>query len=204
MKQETRVFIVDDDAGVREGLQMLLESAGHTVVALAEAESFLEHYEPDKPSCLILDLRLPKINGLQLQQKLAQRGTPPPIIFLTGHASVPTAVKALKDGAIDYFQKPVTNEQQLLERVAEAIDEDCKTRARATEHEKTRQLFERLTPREAEVMEQLCEGKANKVVAVDLGISERTVELHRAHLMKKLGIRSVAELIHIRDILRKA
>lgn len=202
MNQETRVFIVDDDDGVREGLQMLLESAGHTVAAFAEAESFLEHYEPDIPSCLILDLRMPKIGGLELQQKLSQTSTPPPIIFLTGHGSVPSAVKAIKSGAVDFFQKPITDEQPLLDRVAEAIQQDCETRAEAAIHNEARQLFERLTPREAEVMEQLSEGKANKVVGIDLGISERTVELHRARMMKKLGIRSVAELIHFRDTLR--
>lgn len=203
MKHNARVFIVDDDAGVREGLQMLLESAGHAVTAFAEAESFLRHYKPENPCCLILDLRMPIIGGLELQQKLAQSGTPPPIIFLTGHGSVPAAVKALKGGAIDFFQKPITDEQQLLDRVTEAIQQDCENRVEAAKLKEARQHYDRLTPREAEVLERLCEGKANKVVAIELGISERTVELHRSRIMKKLAIRSAAELINFRGNLQK-
>ncbi|HKK15105.1 MAG TPA: response regulator [Gammaproteobacteria bacterium] len=202
MKQQARVYIVDDDSGVRDGLQMLFESAGHTVSAFSTAEKFLQCYEPGAPCCLVLDLRMPGFSGLQLQELLARQELPPPIIFLTGHGNVPAAVKALKAGAMDFFQKPVINEQQLLDRVNEAIRQDCEARAEAIKREDFKQLLEQLTPREMEVMERVCEGEANKVIGIELGISERTVELHRAHMMKKLGVHSVAELIHFRDSFR--
>ncbi|MEJ2761271.1 MAG: response regulator [Gammaproteobacteria bacterium] len=203
MAGEATVFIVDDDAAVREGLQMLFESAGYTVAAFADAEAFLRAYDPQTPCCLILDLRMPATSGLELQELLGREDAPPPIIFLTGHGSVPTAVKALKGGAVDFFQKPIADEQQLLDRVAEALRRDLDTRAAAARRAGARRLFEQLTPREVEVMEQICDGKANKVVAIELGISERTVELHRSHVMQKLGLRSVAELIRFRDDLGK-
>lgn len=202
MKQEPVVFIVDDDSAVRDGLQMLFESAGHVVSAFADAEAFLEHYNPEQPGCLILDIRMPNISGLQLQEKLVRQGIPPAIIFLTGHGNVPTAVKALKGGAIDFFQKPIADEQQLLDRVAEALRRDCDIRAEAIKRARAKESVVRLTPRELDVMEHICAGKANKVIAIDLGISERTVELHRAHVMQKLGVRSVAELIRFRDSLQ--
>lgn len=203
MKQEPTVFIVDDDSSVREGLQMLLESAGHRVSVFVDAKSFLKYYEPGIPGCLVLDLQMPSVNGLELQELLSEKGMPPPIIFLTGHGNVPTAVRALKKGAIDFFQKPIADEQQLLDRVAEAIRQDCEVRDEAAKCTEAKKRFECLTPRETEVMEHICMGKANKVIGIDLGISERTVELHRSHVMQKLGIRTVAELIRFRDRLRE-
>lgn len=195
------VYIVDDDEAVREGLQLLFESGGYAVSACADAETFLQEYDAGRPGCLILDLRMPAVSGLELQERLARLDPPPPIIFLTGHGSVPTAVKALQGGAVDFFQKPIADEQQLLDRVAEALRRDTDARAAAGRRAEARRLLEQLTPREAEVMEQICDGKANKVVAIDLGISERTVELHRSRVMQKLGMRSVAELIRFRDSL---
>jgi len=195
------VYIVDDDEAVREGLQLLFESGGYAVIACADAGAFLQQYDPQRSCCLILDLRMPAVSGLELQEQLARQDPPPPIIFLTGHGSVPTAVKALQSGAVDFFQKPIADEQQLLDRVAEAVRRDADARAAAGRRAEARRLLEQLTPRETEVMEQICDGKANKVIAINLGISERTVELHRSRVMQKLGMRSVAELIRLRNSL---
>lgn len=192
---DATVCIVDDDADARFGLRMLLESAGHQVAEYASAEEFLDTFNPTTPSCLILDLQMPTIGGLELQQRLIERDMDPPIIFLTGHANVPSAVKALKGGAVDFLQKPVTDDRELLDRVAEAIRRDAAAMASKQKRETARSLFSTLTPREREVMALICEGKPNKVIAFDLGISERTVELHRSRLMRKLHVRSVAELI---------
>ena len=201
MNADAMVYVVDDDDAVREGLQLLFESGGYAVTACADAETFLQHYDAGRPGCLILDLRMPAVSGLELQEQLSRQDPPPPIIFLTGHGSVPTAVKALQGGAVDFFQKPIADEQQLLDRVAEALRRDQAARAAAGRRAEARELLGQLTPRETEVMEQICDGKANKVIAIDLGISERTVELHRSRVMQKLGMRSVAELIRFRDSL---
>lgn len=195
---ESVVYIVDDDEAVRYGLKLLLESVDYHVLDFGTAEEFLENYRPDKPACLVLDIRMPSVSGLELQEILAQRELHPPIIFLTGHGNVPTAVKALKRGAIDFFQKPINDEQQLLDRVYEAVRADAASHEAASERAEAEELLARLTPRETEVMEMMCQGKANKVIAIELDISERTVELHRAHVMKKLGIRSIPELISLK------
>lgn len=202
MKNESRVYIVDDDMAVREGLQMLFESAGHNVSTFANANSFLENYDSKIPCCLILDIHMPNINGLELQKMLAQQDAPPPIIFLTGHGSVSRAVRALKNGAVEFFQKPVIDENQLLTRVAEIIQQDINTRAEAARRSEIRKRIEKLTPRETEIMELIYKGKSNKIIAIDLGISKRTVELHRTHVMKKIDVRSVTELIRLLDNLK--
>lgn len=193
------VYLVDDDEAVRHGLGMLLESVGHDVRAFAAADEFLANFEAEGPACLILDLRMPAIGGLELQELLAERGLHPPIIFLTGYGNVSAAVKALKGGAIDFFQKPVDDEQLLLDRVQEALRLDAASRSEASQRAEARALLDQLTPRETQVMELMCQGKANKVIAIELDISERTVELHRAHLMKKLGIRSIPDLIRLKE-----
>lgn len=195
---ESVVYIVDDDEAVRYGLKLLLESVGHQVLDFGTAEEFLNNYQADKPACLILDIRMPSVSGLELQEILAERQLNPPIIFLTGHGNVPTAVKALKRGAIDFFQKPINDEQQLLDRVYEALRSDAAAQEAASQRAEAEELLARLTPRETEVMELMCQGKANKVIAIEMDISERTVELHRAHVMKKLGIRSIPELIRLK------
>lgn len=193
------VFIVDDDAGVREGLGMLLESAGYRVIACPSAESFFQHYDHDAPCCLVLDLQMPVTGGLELQEILAARGQHPPIIFLTGHGDVPAAVKALKQGAVDFFQKPLADEQGFLDRVRYSIRLASDARDLAARKSEIQKRLAVLTPRERQVMEQICAGKANKVIAIEFGISERTVELHRSRMMRKLGVRSVAELMRARE-----
>lgn len=197
---DSLVYIVDDDEAVRHGLRLLLESVGHQVQDFGTAEDFLANYHADRPGCLILDIRMPSVSGLELQEILAERDSHPPIIFLTGHGNVPTAVKALKGGAIDFFQKPINDEQQLLDRVYEALRIDAASHDEAGQRAEAEELLARLTPRETEVMALMCQGKANKVIAIDLEISERTVELHRAHVMKKLGIRSIPELIRLKEL----
>lgn len=201
VKTTSKVCIVDDDADARYGLKLLLESAGHTVEEFDNAADFLDHFEPGSPTCLILDLQMPTISGLDLQERLAEQALTPPIIFLTGHGSVPSAVKALKQGAVDFLQKPVTDDQVLLDRVKEAISRDVDAIAALNKRNLALERLSQLTPRETEVMDLICEGKANKVIAIDLGISERTVELHRGHAMRKLGVRSVPELIEIKNAL---
>ncbi|MBD3647938.1 MAG: response regulator transcription factor [Pseudomonadales bacterium] len=201
MPDESLIYLVDDDEAVRYGLRMLLEAAGYRVAEFGSAAEFLEACSDDQPGCLILDIQMPGTTGLELQEMLVERGFGKPVIFLTGHASVPAAVKALKGGAIDFFQKPVTDEQPFLDRVAEAVEKDTANRRDAGRRAEAQALAATLTPREREVMELVSEGSANKVVAIELGISERTVELHRSHLMKKLGVRSIADLITLRNLL---
>lgn len=194
---ESRVCIVDDDDDARFGLKLLLETAGYLVEDFDSAASFLEEYTPGLPTCLILDLHMPSISGLELQEKLAERDMMPPIIFLTGHGSVPSAVQALKSGAVDYLQKPVANDNLLLDRVSEAIRQHKNTLAALRQRNQALARLSELTPRETQVMDLICEGMANKVIAVELGISERTVELHRGRVMHKLEVRSVPELIEL-------
>lgn len=194
---ESRVCIVDDDDDARFGLKLLLETAGYLVEEFDSAASFLEQFSPGLPTCLILDLHMPAINGLELQEKLAERDITPPIIFLTGHASVPSAVHALKGGAVDFLQKPVADDNLLLERISEAIRQDKNSLASLKSRNQALARLSELTPRERQVMDLICEGMANKVVAIELGISERTVELHRGRVMHKLGVRSVPELIEL-------
>ncbi len=197
--ENSRVYIVDDDEAVREAMYMLFESAGYSVSKHPSADDLLAHYDSGVPACVILDLRMPGRNGLELQEKLLEKGVPPPIIFLTGHGDIPTAVQALKHGAVDYIQKPVTDAQALLEKVNEAIGEQSEKLKSVAAHYEIRRRFSRLTPRETQVMEAIAAGKANKVIAIDLEISERTVEHHRGRVMHKLGVRSVAELVRLRE-----
>lgn len=190
------VFVVDDDAAVRESLAMLLQSVGLEVAVYPNARAFLDAFDSDQPGCLIADLRMPGMNGLELQERLAARQAIIPVIVLTGHGDVPAAVRALKGGAVDFVEKPF-DPAALVERVHQALRGDAETRASAAlaavvaGHEAT------LTPREREILGLVVIGKANKVIASDLGISERTVELHRARIMRKMHARSLAELVRL-------
>jgi len=193
------VYVVDDDEAVRDALRMLLESAGYRVRACGGAAEFLEQFDPATPACIVLDLDMPGIGGGDLHELLAARGEYPSIVFLTGHGDVPAAVRALKRGAVDFLQKPIADTTAFLELVGEAVRRSALSMERGLRIGAERARLQRLTPREHEVMEQVCAGKANKVIAADLDISERTVELHRGRVMRKLGVRSVAELVKLRD-----
>src|SRR5437899_3041651 len=199
---EPTVFVVDDDADLRESLGWLFESAGLRVKSYSTAQEFLTDYKPEEPGCLLLDVRMPGLSGLDLQEELRRRGVPPPIIIMTGHARVPMAVRALKGGAIDFIQKPFSD-QELLERIRQAIDLDRGTRQMRTEAAKFAALLTHLTPREREVMGLVIAGKPNKIIAADLGISPKTVEIHRGRVMEKLKVESGAELVRL-DLLHRA
>ena len=202
MEAESTVFVVDDDADLRESVGWLLESAGLRVKSYSTAQEFLTHYKPEEPGCLLLDVRMPGLSGLDLQEELRRRGVPPPIIIMTGHARVPMAVRALKDGAIDFIQKPFSD-QSLLERIRQAIDLDRRTRQMRVECTNFAALLAHLTPREREVMDLVIAGKPNKIIASDLGISSKTVEIHRGRVMEKMQVESVAELVRL-NLLWKA
>jgi two-component system, LuxR family, response regulator FixJ len=202
MEAEATVFVIDDDADLRESLGWLLESAGLRFRGYSTAEEFLAEYKSDEPGCLLLDVRMPGLSGLDLQDELRRRGVPPPIIIMTGHARVPMAVRALKGGAIDFIKKPFSD-QSLLDQVRKAIDLDRRTRQVRMECAKFAKRLTYLTPRELEVMDLVTAGKPNKIIADDLGISPKTVEIHRGRVMEKLQVDSVAELVRL-NLLWKA
>lgn len=193
---EPTVFVVDDDEGVRGGVSFLLRSAGLSVEAFPSADAFLAAYRPERTGCLVLDIHMPGTGGLELQERLLSQNVPLPVIFLTGHGDVPAAVKAMKGGAVDFLQKPFDS-QVLLARVQQALRTDAELRRQAAERSTVAARMAQLTAREREIMQAVTAGKASKVIAIELNISERTVELHRSRIMKKMGARSVAELIHL-------
>ena len=190
------VFVVDDDAAVRDSLALLVQSVGLEVEIYPTAQDFLDAYRPDRPGCLITDIRMPGMSGLELQERLAADGVPIPVIVLTGHGDVPAAVRALKSGAVDFVEKPF-NPQELLDLIHEANSRDVQRREVAVREAELGERLASLTPREREIMELVVAGKANKVIALDLCISERTVELHRGRIMRKMQARSLAELMRM-------
>jgi FixJ family two-component response regulator len=190
------VFVVDDDEGVRRSLALLLGSVGYRVSPSASARQFLNEYDPHRPGCLVLDVRMPEMSGLELQRELNQKGAALPVIFITGHGDVPMAVEAMKHGAFDFIQKPF-RDQDLLDRVNRALQLDASHRAELVHRDELVRRRDSLTPREHEVMDLIVEGKANKVIAQDLSMSERTVEIHRSRVMEKMGARSVAQLVRM-------
>ena len=194
MTDRPTVFIVDDDPAVREGLSRLVRSAGYPVECFETAAEFLETWRDDRPGCLVTDVRMPGMSGLELQERMRAEGSSIPTIVLTGFGDVPGAVRALKGGALDFLQKPFEPDV-LLVRIAEALKEDARVRKASARAAEVRSRLTKLTPREREVMAHVIDGKANKVIALELGISERTVELHRGRVMRKVGARSVAQLI---------
>lgn len=195
------VFIVDDDEGVRSSLTILLESSGLRAEAYASAAEFLAHYQADQPGCLVLDVRMPGMDGMALQRELTARHALIPVIFVTGHGDVPLAVEAMKNGAFDFLQKPFRHED-LLERVRRALTADAEARADAAQRDDIQRRYATLTPREREVMAMIVDGRANKVIAIDLALSERTVEIHRSRVMEKMGTRSVAHLVRLALVLQ--
>lgn len=192
------IYLVDDDDAVRDSLGLLLRSIGLDCELYASALEFLGHYDPKRHSCLVADIRMPGLSGLELQQRLNEQRAEVPIIFITGHGDVPMAVNAMKAGAADFIQKPF-RDQDLIDRIHKALDKDKERRAARAEEDTIRARLALLTPRETEVMQRVVRGQANKVIAMDLGVSQRTVELHRARVMRKLKMRSLAELVHAVD-----
>jgi RNA polymerase sigma factor (sigma-70 family) len=191
-----KVYVVDDDPAMRDSLRWLIESIGVRVETFADASAFLAGFRHDAPTCLVLDVRMPGMSGLDLQATLVERGVAVPTIILTGHAEVPMAVRAVKAGAIDFIEKPFSDEL-LLDRVRQGIETDRQEReGRARRAEVLRRL-ELLTQREREVMELVVAGKPNKEIALRLGLSPKTVEVHRAHVMEKTQATSVAELVRL-------
>lgn len=188
------VFIVDDEEAVRDSIAMLLRSVRLQTRCFVNAAEFLERYRPEEPGCLVLDVRMPRMSGLELQQALNRRGWTLPLIFITGHGDVPMAVEAMRAGALDFLQKPFKDDD-LIRRVQNALEQDARERSELQARDALRQRFQALTPRERDVAQRIAAGEANKVVALELGLSERTVELHRANLMQKLGLRNLAQLV---------
>jgi len=195
-KAEPTVFIVDDDEAVRDSLGILMRSVGLQSECFASAQEFLEAYAPDRPGCLVLDMRMPGMSGMELQERLAAVHSILPVIFLTGHGDVPMAVHAMQAGAIDFMQKPF-NEQTLLDRIQQTIHQDQKNRDLLGQRDEIIGRINLLTPREKQVMGMVVEGKANKVVASDLGVSERTVEIHRGRVMRKMRAESLPHLVRM-------
>ena len=190
------VFVVDDYAPVRSSISRLLRAAGFAVAPFASAGEFLAQYDPQKVGCLVLDLAMPFLNGLELQHVLAKAGSLLPIIFLTGHGDIPKGVQAMKHGASDFLTKPV-NDEDLLAAVRAAIEKNRALRREQAELSEIRARLATLTPREREVLECVVAGKLNKQIAGDLGTVEQTVKVHRAHVMQKMRVQSVAELVRL-------
>jgi two-component system response regulator FixJ len=197
------VFIVDDDEAVRDSLRLLLKSVGIAAQVFGSAQEFLAAYDAARPGCLVLDIRMPGMSGMELQQHLNTRGAVIPLLFITGHGDVPMAVQAMKNGAFDFLQKPF-RDQELIDRVQRALAKDAENRVGLSQHSKMRSRLDSLTSREREVLELMVQGKPNKIMAADLGISQRTVEIHRARVMEKLGVNSLAQAVRMMMELRSA
>jgi len=197
------VYVVDDDDGMRRALSLLLNTVGYKTTAFASPKEFLEKFKPDTAGCLVLDIRMPGMSGLELQQHLNRTGAMLPVIFITGHGDVPMAVQAMKEGAFEFVQKPF-RDQDLLDRINHALAQDKVNRSTLARRADVLHRFEALTPREKQVMALVVDGAANKVIAIDLDLSERTVEIHRAKVMEKMGARSVAHLVKLQMSLSTA
>ncbi len=194
------VFVVDDDAAVRQGLRFMLRAAGYFVEAFPSARSFLEGYDPRRGGCLLLDVQMPEISGFELQQQLNIRGWRIPVVFITGHGTVPQAIAAVKAGAFDFIEKPL-REDTLLDAIERALHWNDRAYEERLERASLQARAALLTPREGEVFKLIVAGEPNKVIARHLGISFRTVELHRAHIVEKLQARSLSDLIRMGVIL---
>jgi len=192
------VFVVDDYAPVRSAVSRLLRAAGFAVAAFASPEKFLAQYDPHTPGCLVLDLDMPAVHGLELQRILATKGSVLPIIFLTGHGDIPKSVQAMKRGASDFLTKPV-NDKDLLAAVRVAIERDALARREQAKLSEICARLDTLTPREREVLEHVVAGKLNKQTAGDLGVTEATIKMHRARVMAKMKVQAVADLVRLAE-----
>ena len=192
--QAATIFVVDDDPAIRFAMQALLESVDLEHEILSSGDEFLEHVSAERAGCLVLDIRMPGLGGLELQEEMKKRGYALPIIFVTGHGDVPMAVDAMQKGAVDFVQKPF-RDQDLLDRIHKALDTDRERREQREQHDVVAERIGRLTNREKEVFDLVVTGKPNKVIAYELGVSQRTVEIHRARVMEKMQARSLADLV---------
>jgi two-component system, LuxR family, response regulator FixJ len=196
MPTDPTVFIVDDDQGVRDAVTLLMESIGLIAEGYVSAQGYLEAFDPRRPGCLVLDVRMRGMSGLELQERLAAEPLHPPIVMVTGHGDVPMAVRAVQAGAVDFIEKPF-KDQVLLDAVHRALQRDAQARGQAVRLAEIQERLGRLTPREREILDLIVAGRRNKVIALDLGISQSTVEAHRAKVMEKLEARSLSDLMRI-------
>jgi FixJ family two-component response regulator len=199
-KADAIIAIVDDDPSAREGLQSLVRSAGWRVETFASAQEFLDRLGAEAPSCVILDLQLPGLSGLDLQKRLAEVGLGIPVVFLTGHGDIPASVQAMKAGAVEFLTKPI-DEQKLLPAIQEAIERDLRIRQRHAEIREVRERYESLTAREQQVMQEVVSGLLNKQIAAGLKITEFTVKIHRGHVMRKMRADSLPDLVRMAESL---
>ncbi len=196
LKREPTVFVVDDDEAVRKSLRLLLKAHGMPAVTHGSAEEFLAGYDDEHPGCIVLDVRMPGMTGPELQDELNRRGALIPVIFITGHGDVPMAVEAMRHGAVDFLQKPFSD-RDLMNRIQIALTADRRNRETIGAKDQIRARIAALTPRERQVLDLVTQGKSNKMIAGDLGASQRTVEIHRAHVMEKMGAASLAQLVRM-------
>ncbi|PXX90425.1 DNA-binding response regulator [Marinobacter vulgaris] len=190
------VYVVEDDEAVRDSLELLLKSDGKPVRTYENANAFLKDYSDKMAGCIVLDIRMPGMDGMELQKKLNEKHSILPIIFVTGHGDVPMAVDAMKEGAVDFIQKPY-REEALLQKIEAALEQDREQRKTLGEKQEILRRVKSLTPREHEIMDRMIAGQANKVIAIELEISQRTVEIHRSRVMHKMGTHSLAHLVRM-------
>ena len=194
--KNTTVFVVDDDEAIRDSLNMLLKTVGLNATTFSSGDEFLEAYDPGWEGCILLDIRMPGTSGMEVQKRLAESECSLPIIFITGHGDIPMAVEAMHVGAFDFIQKPF-RDQDLLDRIDQALAAREEQEQQSTRKKTIQKQFQTLTPREQEVMQLVVRGAANKVIAMDLGVRQRTIEIHRARVMEKMRARSLPELVRM-------
>jgi FixJ family two-component response regulator len=193
---QEKVFIVDDDSAVRDSLCLLLKSVKIASQPFASGDEFLDAYDPEWKGCVLLDIRMPRISGMEVQKRLLEKNCTLPVIFITGHGDIPMAVEAMHLGAHDFVQKPF-HDEELLDRIQQALMSQRQQQDELSLKRSIKKNYDQLTPREREVMSDVVRGHANKVIAIDLGLSQRTVEIHRARVMEKMHARSLAELVRL-------